>query len=94
MPRCSTRNALPICQGHETGGHAAAHVLADVFAQVAIQRFRITVEDSAVMCCIERRQLERCAAHSVRKSLLRRVKARSNAGAGFGGDSSACAKHS
>lgn len=43
---------------------------------------------------IEQRKLERCAAHSARKSLLRRAKARFKAGDGCGGDSSTCAKHS
>lgn len=83
-------DTLPI----RRGGFTSAGGLGDFFAQGLVQLNRINVECGSIRRTIDYCELERCATHSVRKSFLRRSKARFKAGDGFEGESNALAKHS
>lgn len=71
-----------------------ANILGHVFPKGAVQWFQIAGKRDPVMSGILPHNLERCVAHSTRKSMVQRMKARFNAWDGCGGDISARAKHS
>ena len=87
------RNTLLLGERHKTGGHSATNVLRDLLSEVLIQLPGPRAETGAIMLSPERRDAKRRATHSALTSLRRRANARFNAGAGRGGDNSACAKH-
>src|SRR3546814_904044 len=80
--------------GCKEGGQAWTNVLRGVLLQITVQGLRAAIEQASVVCCVKWLDFETLAAHSGARSLLRRAKARFNAGAGLGGASSALAKDS
>ena len=73
----------------------ATNILGDLLPQVKIQWVRAAVKCSPVMAGTKPHNPERgFVQYSDCKSLLRRAKARFNAGEGCGGDINALAKHS
>lgn len=77
-------------EGHKTSRDSTPDVIANLFAQVAVQWLRSAIEPVTVVRGVETRHPKRV--HPRRKSLLRRSKARSSAGVGAGGASRARAK--
>src|SRR3546814_18505466 len=75
-------------------GQAATNVLRGLLFQITVQWLRVAIEQASVVCCVKWLDFETLAAHSGARSLLRRAKARFNAGAGLGGARSALVKDS
>jgi hypothetical protein len=93
--RVKASNALALrhIKRDKTGGDPTPDVLADLLVEIMIQRRDATFEGATLMGFVERRDPKGRLTHSGATSLRRRAKARSSAGAGWGGANSACAKH-